>query len=570
VTIAVIFGLQWIAVSRQSLTGDGAHHLVAGYQSVRYGQNLINLEHPPLVKLIAAIPLLFEPEEIQPPIRVQQWRTTLNQLHTNRDLLRRATIRSRLMVLIIIVLPMFLVIWALGNRFSPNTGFVVAAAFGLSFTFVGNFTILQTDAACTLGFALVILAAIRFQKLPSWQAAVALGLASSFALNAKFTGVLLGPTVLMAILAANYSERRWSKIGIHLIIVGGLSITGIVFVYSVANWNYDKAAGREVIRDYCRNHSNSLLVGDHLKAYETMLLGIEDVQPGLAQWATGLFGLRAQNAQAIYPCYALGEVTSYGRWWYFPLLLAVKLPFAIWIVFLAAGVLAFKGVFHGEPIIKETNRWRIYLILLTVIVYLAATIPSNTNLGVRHMMPIVPLLYILTSIGVKESRRSLWAPWVLIAVLAVESLMLTPIWMSATNMWWLGDKNITKHWFGAGNLEFRQNFIELERQLSSRGIRHIGVLYLAIEAEIVQVYIPDAWMVTAEKSILPGWYVVNTITEQLVPAFEKAAPESLNGHSAYLAIAANNRPLWDAIRKGRDYGYIAGTFHLYRVCVEDG
>ncbi len=561
--------LQWLAISRQSLTGDGAHHLVAGYQTARYGQNLVNLEHPPLVKLIAAFPLLFEPEDVQPPIRVQQWRPSLNQLHADSDLLRRATIRSRLMVLSVIVLPMLLAIWALGNRFGSEIGFAVAAAFGLSFTFIGNFTILQTDAACTLGFALVILAAIRYQVSPSWSSVIILGLASSFALNAKFTGVLLGPTVLMAILVANHKERRWLKIGTHLIAVGALSVAGIVCVYSVANRNYDRDAGREVIQDYCENRSNALIVGDHLKPFEPLLLGIERIQPGLAQWTTGLIGLRAQNAEAIYPCYALGEVTSLGRWWYFPLLLAVKLPVVIWVAFLAAGALAIKSIRRGEVIVDSTNRWGICFVLLTIVVYLTATIPSNINLGVRHMMPILPLLLILAAFGARLSSRSSWTSLAFLAILAAESVIVAPMWMSATNTWWLGYKNPTKLWFSAGNLEYRQNFIELERYLSSREIRRVGVLYLALEAEIVQAYIPGAWMVTEGKPITPGWYVVSTLTEQLVPAIEAATPETLNGHSGYVPFAEINRPLWEAIRAGKDHGYVAGTFHLYWVGEED-
>lgn len=46
--------LQVVAIDAQSLTGDGAYHLLAGHQALRYGQNTVNLEHPPLVKLVAA------------------------------------------------------------------------------------------------------------------------------------------------------------------------------------------------------------------------------------------------------------------------------------------------------------------------------------------------------------------------------------------------------------------------------------------------------------------------------------------------------------------------------------
>ena len=57
-------GLQIAAIHAHSLSGDGAYHLLAGHQALRYGQNTVNFEHPPLVKLLVALPLLLEDEPL--------------------------------------------------------------------------------------------------------------------------------------------------------------------------------------------------------------------------------------------------------------------------------------------------------------------------------------------------------------------------------------------------------------------------------------------------------------------------------------------------------------------------
>ncbi len=89
-------GLQIVAVYAHSLSGDGAHHLIAGHQALRYGQNTLNLEHPPLVKLVAGLPLLFE-EPPEPPLRVED-ALAAARLYTRPQLLKRATVRGRCLV----------------------------------------------------------------------------------------------------------------------------------------------------------------------------------------------------------------------------------------------------------------------------------------------------------------------------------------------------------------------------------------------------------------------------------------------------------------------------------------
>ncbi len=70
--LLVAIALQLWAISIQSMSGDGAYHLLAGHQALRYGQNSLNLEHPPLVKLMVSLPLLTEDQPLAPPLVVEQ------------------------------------------------------------------------------------------------------------------------------------------------------------------------------------------------------------------------------------------------------------------------------------------------------------------------------------------------------------------------------------------------------------------------------------------------------------------------------------------------------------------
>ena len=52
------------AISRKSITNDEIVHIPAGYYHLVAGDFHLNNEHPPLIKMWAALPLLFiQPEE---------------------------------------------------------------------------------------------------------------------------------------------------------------------------------------------------------------------------------------------------------------------------------------------------------------------------------------------------------------------------------------------------------------------------------------------------------------------------------------------------------------------------
>ena len=62
--VAALVAVQYlqlaIAVHRESLTWDEGNHMYAGYRMWKTGDFGLNPEHPPLVKLLATLPVLHE------------------------------------------------------------------------------------------------------------------------------------------------------------------------------------------------------------------------------------------------------------------------------------------------------------------------------------------------------------------------------------------------------------------------------------------------------------------------------------------------------------------------------
>jgi hypothetical protein len=553
-TIAV--ALQLAAVREHSLTGDGAYHLVAGHQALRYGQNLLNLEHPPLVKLIAAGPLLLEDRPLVSPVRVEQWRQAINRAHRQPEMLQRAVHRGRLLLLCCFAVPLLAACFALGTQFGGAAcGVVLVLMTALSFDVVPQLSLFQTDTAVAAAFVATVVLCARYLRFPNLGNACLVGVAFGVAISVKFSGLLLVPTVAITLLIAGRPAR--TRIA-HLLVVGALAVGLVELTYAAANWRYDGAAGRQTIRSYCRA-DGTLKVTDRMRTLEGPLLSFEEIDPRLAQWLLGAFGIAIQDRVGVYPSYAFGSVTSQGRWWYYPVVFLVKTPVAI-LGF--AAVLALLWWRRRPPPGQrrlEVPRHAVPL-LVTVGVYLAAAMTSNYNLSVRHLMPVLPMLYLPVALGVVRSRAESAA---LITLLAVESLLLAPLWMSATNTWWLGDRNPTRFDLAGGDLEYGQNFVQLAKETRRRNIDSLRVLYPVLEPAVLAAYLPDARLVAPGDPIEPGWYAVNVTVEQLVPAVLAARPESLYNYRGLSELARRWRPFWQRVAAGEDHGYVAATFHLY-------
>lgn len=552
------------AIYGQSLTGDGAYHLIAGHQALRYGQNLVNLEHPPLVKLVAAVPLLVEKEPLWAPIRVEEALATIPRIHSKPELVWRATVRARWLLLAVFSLPFLAGCFFLARRFGGReAGFLLAAMVGSTFWVLANLVILQTDTAAGLAAVATLLAAFRYVEKPVFARAAGLGLVAGFSLAVKFSGVLLGPTVVLAFLLTPELRARWPSRLAHLALAGIAACVLPYATYAVANWDYSSDAGRATLRSYCRNQG-TLVVDETMQGLEEPLLALEAVDPFLAQWAVGFLGVRAQNAIGVYPSYALGVAYSQGRWWYFPVIFLAKTP----LVLLGAG-LAALGLWlahrrsRRSPVAVPVGAYRErILVAVTAGVYLATAVTSNYNLGIRHLLPILPFLYLPLAVWLADRPRLGRA---VVTALLIEAIVLCPLWLSATNTWWLGAHNPTRFAFAWGDLEYRQNFVQLARAAETRGIRSLKVLYPLLGEEVIRAYLPDARLIEPGDPLEPGWYAVNVIVEQFVPGILQASPDDLYGYDGLERLARRWLPVWRQVASGRDAGYVAGTFHLYEL-----
>jgi hypothetical protein len=91
------------------------------------------------------------------------------------------------------------------------------------------------------------------------------------------------------------------------------------------------------------------------------------------------------------------------------------------------------------------------------------------------------------------------------------------------------------------------------------------VLYPPLPERQIRAYVPGAVMVGEDDPLEPGWYAVNVRVEQLFPAILHGDARAIHRHRQLGAIVARWEPVWRAVARGEDHGYVAATFHLYRL-----
>lgn len=557
--VITILSLHVTCIVQQSFTADEPYFLFAGYRAAHFGQNTLNLEHPPLVGMLAALPFAHVISTTDNPYEFIF--ATPTQAHWIR-------LSSRLFLWIIFALPFLWCCFQIGRELRGTaTGIVLMLIVASSFHIFPYLTIVQTDTAASCAYLVTVITALRFVRLPSLPRAIALGCGFGLALATKFSGVLLLPTVLAALFSSHWPVLSWKRrVGFPCLIIalsGGL----LHGTYRLANWHYESTIGQATIRRYSENQA-TLNVDDHMRKYESLLLALERIAPMEAQWVTGVLGVATQNRIGIYATHAFDTVTSHGRWWFFPLLFLIRTPLVLLLTLVcvpwSCSLLRKKGgkALLADPLHRDT----VLVLLVTVTLYGGMAMLSTYNLSIRHLLPILPLL--LFPLAAWLSQRRLYCV-ALIGFLLVEALALTPIWMSATNTWWLGKHNPT-HCAVISDCEYKQNFLTLAEVARKRNLAPFHVAFPLLTELERKTFTPEAGLVDPHAPLSPGWHAVNILIERFFPIIRRTQKEAVHNYETFAYLAQE----WHAYttevqRRGVDHGYIAGTFHLYYVSPPD-
>ena len=425
----------------QSLTYDEPVHIAEGLDAWRNGRFEQYNDHPPLARLLCALPLVAE-----------RWQVDVDQ-ETRGFRVRRIAPdpitlawRARIMNVGLGVILAGLVWWVAGQLFSPRAANLALALYVFSAPLIAHFSVATTDGAATLLIFAAAVAVTRWRDGPSTRRTLLLGLVLGLLLLAKFS------TPLMFALAVSWMVVPVPGAGPWIRSLWKISVTvGIAALVLWAGYFF---------------HTAHLVIGDgqirvtYPNRKEVVYTPVRTtirarVWVPAGEYVEGLRNTLRHN-QRGQPAFLLGQVSPTGGWKaYFPVVVLLKWPTAVLLLFLIAA-----GLVLGRRVLWPRQCW---VMASFPSLYFVMSLFARFDLGDRHILPVYPFVILLAS-GVAEvarTRRLMLCLGAVVLLHLADGLRFAPDFLSYFNLLirpaqsyqWLSDSNLD---WGQGLLALRQ------------------------------------------------------------------------------------------------------------------
>jgi hypothetical protein len=474
--LAVMAAELAFSAGQQSQTFDEGVHIFAGY---RYWKNFdfgANPEHPPLVKLVAALPLLRlalrTPAIPDADFKMVEYRTGRDFLYGNdaNTILWRARMAAAVLT-ICLALTVFIVansMWGAGPAFLALTLLVFEP------NFLAHGALVTTDIGATLGIFLGVGSFYFYLKKPSAARLAGAGIAAGICLGAKHSGILLFPMLLFLAVAEllplrEPATRNFAPDLAQRALRQAASLAAIVAISFVVLWAFygfryaARPAGLSVnppLPEFVKQmgHNSSAIVLQIARWHllpESYLYGVADI-----------------SSAGTIPTVIFGKYYPSAQWFYFPSVFIVKSTLA----FLAFCCLAPLGAALQD---KQFRR-EMFFLMIPPAIYLAVAMSSGINYGVRHILPIYPFLIILVSfaawnLGMRHRALAAVVGFLMIFH-AASSVRAFPNYIPYANEFWGGPAK-THEILADSNVDWGQGLLAMKRYIGEHHIQNCWFAY---------------------------------------------------------------------------------------------
>lgn len=419
--LAAMFGLSLYSMKDNSGIVDEIAHIPAGYSYVRYGDYRLNPEHPPLVKDLAGLPLLFL--NVDFPLDERPWTTDTNGqweagwsfiYHLGNDA-NSILYWARVPVLILTIVFGAWLYWWTKRRWGIGVGLLTLFFYAFSPNILAHSALVTTDVGATATLFVAVVGFAWYAAKPTWRRLLGFSLVLALAQLTKFSAFMLYPYLLVVAGGMVFIWRspqsmfeRLKKYVGGLVVASVASMAWVWIVYIPHTWNMPQSVQDQLIR--------GSIYDSRWQGLVQFMTTINDVAPfkPLVQYLLGVlmvFG-RVQGGNVTY---FDGQVSNQSFHAYFPQLFVMKTQVAL-LVFILLLVLAISWRLSKSL----TARWAVagfaanfrshtaeWALGGFALFYFAVSVAGNLNLGIRHILPVYVPLFLLVAIGmIQWVRRS--------------------------------------------------------------------------------------------------------------------------------------------------------------------
>ena len=306
--LACLFAQTMSHAHSASITFDEGPHLAVGYATLRTRD--LRLQpvhiHPPLANIMAAAPLLLQPD-LPDPRSVGGWEIASLSAITDAVVWqyphpRRLALASRFpIILMTMVLGALIFRWA-SDLFGPRAGLVALCLYAFDPNVIAHGSLVTTDMAVMLWGTAALFLTSRYLRCGGWKYWAGVGIVLGLAMASKVSAISLLPPVGLLFLFGPRSlpwKRRF------------LAAVACMAVAALTLW---AAYGFEF-----RSIPNLPLpvpAATHLEIYLSL----------------------QKHYQLGHPSFLMGRNSDHGWWYYFPVAFILKTPLPTLLLLVVAGL----------------------------------------------------------------------------------------------------------------------------------------------------------------------------------------------------------------------------------------
>jgi hypothetical protein len=541
---------------------DEPSHIHAAYLQV-FRQNAIsNMEHPPLVKELAGLGLLACRPSDTPMAPDLNFPASAQRFLFGNRVSPDSLLAAARAPMLLFFAALCLLVFALARRwFGTLAGYLALVLIAFEPSMLAHAGIVHTDVAVSLFWLASIAAWGRVLTRRTLGRIAIAGLALGLALASKFSAVYLFPTLILASIAVRALEAKAGDRSSRALRFGSslLRDLGALGAAAAIALGLVLALYQPVVSGFAVPEQQAVIrrmigVYDRAPELAERIAAISPFSKALAHFAGGIAFVARQNAIGGGVTFLNGRLSTQGFPSYFPQAVAVKTGLPL----LAAAAMAL-----GLSLTRRVDR-RDAMLWVPLLYYFLFSLGSSFNIGIRHALPIYPLMAIGASRAVSGRREGEREPGtirfpvvaavVLFAAQGATALSSHPFELSYFNVLGGGTSGGYRR-LADSNTDWGLDLRRLAAELSKRGARDATICYFGGDLVYPRTGIRDF---AADPRVHGDLVAISTTLWDIGPAFY-----AIGGR---MDLARDLARLIQMLRvQGELVGRIGGSTLLYRL-----
>lgn len=526
-SLSIMLGVMVFSANGDSPIRDEEPHIAAGYSYLTKGDYRLNPEHPPLIKDLAAFPLLFLdlnfPDQLWSEGLNNQWvigHKFLYNYGNNPDVM---LFWARLPIMILSVLLGYLVFRWSRELYGDKAASLAVILYAFDANIIAHSRYVTTDLGIAFAFFLHLYVLWKFLINPTWKYFVYTGLTFGVVLVTKFSAALLVPIYGLVFLYLVFKNQKVKSRIKYIANIASDSIIkrGIAYMVAFASVVILGVATMYFFYvPHTLNMNESLqksLINENMYSGTEPIEKLAEISTPLTQYFLG-FTMVSAHVSSGHASYLLGKAAD-GFKMYYPVAFAVKTPLPEIILILTTIVLLVLRKF------RSLNWFDEFYLLVPVAVFVGMAMAGSLNLGIRYLLPIFPFLFVFASktanlVDFKKALEfiksgrffalsvvSCFLSIVLVFWHIYGSLSAYPHYLSYFNESIGGPKNGLKY-IADSNLDWGQDLKRLKTYVDENNIQNIKIDYFG--SGDIEYYFGDKGEVwTSQQGAPTGWFAIS-------------------------------------------------------------